>query len=278
MNIKNLIALTRLNKPIGILLTLWPALWALWISAAGTPPIKLIVIFILGAVCARSAGCVINDYIDRDIDQHIKRTRARPLAVRQVSEKQVLLVFFLLGLCSLALTLCINAMTFWLAIAAALLAMLYPFMKRITYFPQLILGIVFNSGILMAFTAIQQHIPFTAWILWLATIAWTMAYDSMYAMVDRDDDIKLNLKSTAILFGQHDRLIIGGCQGLFLILLLLVGWQLHYTLAFYSAWVVSVGISIYQQYLLRHRDRDDCLKAFITSQHIGWVMLLGIIL
>lgn len=204
--------LTRFNKPIGSYLLLWPTLWALWIAADGVPPLSLLIIFIAGVFITRSAGCVINDYADRHIDGHVKRTAERPLALGLISSKEALMLFAGLMLLAFVLVLFTNRMTIWMSFGALALASLYPFMKRHTHLPQVVLGAAFGWAIPMAFTAVDETLPLVAWLIFLAKLLWTVAYDTMYAMVDRDDDIKIGVKSTAILFGKQDKRIIGLLQ------------------------------------------------------------------
>ena len=215
--------LMRLHKPIGIFLLLWPTLWAVLIASHGSPSLSIITVFVLGTVLMRSAGCVINDYADKDFDGHVMRTRERPLVTKRVTTKQALIIFSILSLLSLALVLTLNRLTLLLAIPALLLAISYPFMKRFTNMPQLILGIAFSWGIPMAFAAINNSVPSIAWLMMLANIFWVIAYDSQYAMIDREDDLKIGVKSSAILFGRYDRLIIALLQISALIVLILIG-------------------------------------------------------
>ena len=213
--------LIRLDRPIGIFLLMWPALWALWIAGEGHPPWRVVLIFIVGVVLMRSAGCAINDYADRDFDGRVTRTRERPITAGLVSPKEALAVFLVISLLAFALVLLLNWQTVALSVVALALAVIYPFMKRYTYVPQLVLGAAFGWAVPMAFMAVTGSVPFIAWWLFGATLLWALIYDTEYAMVDREDDLKIGIKSTAILFGRHDRLIIGLLQ---LLLLALLGW------------------------------------------------------
>lgn len=269
--------LMRLDKPVGIWLTLSPALWALWIASSGVPPLRLLLTFIVGAIIVRSAGCAINDYMDRELDPHVERTRTRPLAARTLTAKRALLVFFILGIIGLLLAWSLNIFSFLIALAAALLTTIYPLMKRIMPLPQLILGIVFNAGVLIAFSAVQSHIPPVGWLLYGAVIVWTLAYDTMYAMSDRVDDLKMGVYSSAILFGAYDTRIVAALQSLFLILMCAVGALIHATIVFYFSLIVAACICLYQQNLIKNRDRLQCFRAFLTAQYVGWAVLVGLI-
>ena len=233
--------LMRMDKPIGIYLLLWPTLWALWIAAEGVPSIKNLVIFVIGVVLMRAAGCVINDYADRNFDGHVSRTQLRPLASGKVSAREALILFAVLVALSFALVLLTNAITVWLSFGALGVAALYPFMKRYTYYPQVVLGTAFSWGMPMAFTAETGELPAAAWLLLLANVIWTVAYDTYYAMADREDDLKIGVKSTAILFGDADRVIIFGLQGLALLCLLLAGGRFELGLYFYLGLLVAAA-------------------------------------
>jgi len=270
------VLLTRLNRPIGILLLLWPTLWALWIAAQGLPAIPVLVIFVAGVVLMRSAGCVINDFADRDLDPHVARTRDRPLAAGRVSVREALVLFGVLCLLAFLLVLQLNRLTILLSFCAVALAMLYPFTKRVTQLPQVILGAAFGWAIPMAFAAQTGTVPLLAWILFAATLLWAVAYDTMYAMVDREDDLRVGVKSTAILFGRYDRLIIGIVQLSVLGLLYLAGFRAGLGLFFYAGLAVALGLAIYQQLLIRDRDPARCFRAFLNNHWFGLAIFLGI--
>jgi 4-hydroxybenzoate polyprenyltransferase len=273
------IQLTRLNKPIGIYLLLWPTWWAIWIAAKGLPPLNIFIIFTLGVVIMRSAGCAINDYADRNFDGHVQRTKQRPLAAGFIQPKEAITVFAVLSLMALLLALPLNTLTLEFSVVALALAASYPFMKRFHHLPQLHLGAAFSWAIPMAFTAItNQWPPLSAWLLFCANLMWTVAYDTMYAMVDREDDLKIGVKSTAILFGQQDRLIVGILQSLTLILLISVGYMQHLNAWYYVGLGVATLLFIYQQGLIRQRIPSLCFKAFLNNHWVGFVIFLGIFL
>lgn len=270
--------LIRLDKPIGIFLLLWPTLWALWIAAKGIPDTNVLVVFVLGVILMRSAGCAINDYADRDIDPHIERTSTRPLAAGQISTTEALVIFVLLALSAFALVMTLNPLTRWMSLGGVLLAASYPFMKRYHYLPQVHLGIAFAWAIPMAFTAQTGELPPpTGWLLFIAAILWTTAYDTMYAMADREDDIKIGVKSTAILFGEADKLIIAVLQLLFLLGITLLGQVAKLGWPFYTALGVASVFALYQQFLLRLRDPQDCFRAFLNNNWLGMVLFIGIV-
>lgn len=271
------IELMRADKPIGTYLLLWPTLWALWIAADGWPTLNLIIIFSLGVFLTRSAGCVINDFADRKVDGHVKRTRNRPLPSGRITAKEAIWLFVLLMLASLVLVLFTNIETIMLAPIALILAFSYPFMKRYTHFPQVVLGMAFGWAIPMAFTATLGYVPLEGWLLYLAKIIWTVAYDTQYAMVDRDDDLKIGIKSTAVFFGEFDRLAIAGLQILTLILLYVIGVRLDYGLFFNAGLAFVAGFFIYHQWLIRHRERDPCFKAFLNNHLAELALLLALI-
>lgn len=270
------VALLRLNKPIGALLTLWPCLWALWLAHRGWPPRNLLLVMLLGALLARSTGCVINDIFDRDLDRHVARTQHRPLACHSLSVKQAMATFILLGLLSFSLTLFLNLYSLLIAAIAGILTIMYPLAKRYTYFPQVLLGIVFNMGVLISFTASVNNLPWIAWLIYIAAILWTVAYDTLYAMTDRDDDKKIGIKSTAIRFGQQDRLIIGLLQAGFLLTLGIAGLLLNLTINYLLGLLCAALLLIYQQYLIKNRDGVQCFRAFLTNAWVGAVIFLGI--
>ncbi len=272
------IQLTRLSRPIGALLLLWPALWALWIASEGLPSLHLLIVFVLGPFLARSAGCVMNDYADRHFDGHVERTRLRPLATGQVSGKEALMVAITLLLIAFLLVLSTNRLTILLSFVAIPLAVIYPYLKRHTYLPQFFLGIAFSWGIPMAFAAQTGTVPRIAWLLFIANLLWTVVFDTIYAMVDREHDLQIGIKSTAILFDDADRTIIGILQVMTLIVLLIIGNQLTLLWPYYTFLVVAAGFSIYQQYLIKDRSPDKCFQAFLNNNWFGASIFIGIAL
>jgi len=270
--------LMRVEKPIGTYLVSWPMLWALWIAGAGHPDAFIVAIFLAGAFLMRSAGCVINDYADRDIDGAVERTSGRPLATGEATTTEALVLFVLLILAAFLLVLLLNALTIQLSFAAVLLAALYPFMKRITHLPQLFLGMAFAWSIPMAFAAVTNQLPLAAWLLFIATVCWVIAYDTMYAMVDRDDDLEIGVKSTAILFGRYDRHIIVALQVSMLLLLLALGFMLNAGIFYYLGLLVALGFSLYQQRLIYHRQKQACFQAFLNNHYQGADIFLGLFL
>lgn len=270
--------LARLDRPVGILLLLWPTLWALWLAADGVPDAKVLVIFVLGVVLMRSAGCVINDYADRDVDPHVARTRTRPLASGLVAPKEALILFVALSLTAFALVLLTNALTIALSFGGAVLAATYPFMKRYTHLPQVVLGAAFAWAVPMAFAAQTGAVPKVAWLIFIATVLWTVAYDTMYAMVDRDDDMKIGVKSTAILFGDADCFVIGVLQVTALLILVMVGLHEHLGAWYYIGVVAAAGCAGYQQWLIRDRQPPACFRAFLNNQWFGLAVFLGLAL
>jgi len=272
------VQLTRMDKPIGIYLLLWPTLWALWIAAEGMPSAKNLVIFLVGVILMRAAGCVINDYADRNFDGHVSRTKARPLASGRVSAREALILFAVLIALSFALVLLTNATTVWLSFGALAVAALYPFMKRYTYYPQVVLGTAFSWGMPMAFTAETGELPAAAWLLLLANVIWTVAYDTYYAMADREDDLKIGVKSTAILFGDADRVIILGLQGLALLCLLLAGARFELGLYFYLGLAVAAACFAWQFHITRGREPQICFRAFLHNHWAGLAIFIGIVL
>lgn len=271
------IDLTRLNRPIGIYLLLWPTLCGLWLAAGGLPKPEHIVIFTLGVVLMRSAGCAINDYADRHFDGHVQRTRGRPLATGQLSARQALGAAAMLALASFGLVLLTNPLTVALSLVAILLAGSYPFMKRHTHWPQAVLGAAFAWGIPMAFTAARGEIPGGAWLLFAGVVVWTVVYDTYYAMVDRDDDLRIGVKSTAVLFGRHDRLVLGSLQLLTLALWAGVGVTFGLGGVYWLALLICAGLFLRQQWQTRHRDRDACFRAFLQNHWVGLALWLGIV-
>jgi len=272
------VKLTRLDRPIGIYLLLWPTLSALWLAAEGFPGLPMVLIFTLGVILMRSAGCVINDFADRKIDGQVKRTVARPLVSGLVSTRAALWLFFSLLLLSFGLVLLTNANTVGMSVVALLLASAYPFMKRYTYLPQVALGAAFAWAIPMAYTALAVPLSDIAWLLFSATVLWTVAYDTLYAMVDRDDDLKIGMRSTAILFGDADRLMVGLIQLLTWITWLIIGFKANLGLFWWLGLAVSAGLFVYQQWLIRTRDRTACFAAFLNNHWIGMVLFVGLAL
>lgn len=270
--------LMRVHRPIGTLLLLWPTLWALWIASAGSPDPRILLIFVVGVFVMRSAGCVINDYADRDLDPHVARTRDRPLVVGTVSASEALILFGALCAVAFALVLTLNRLTLYLALAGVGWTVVYPFMKRFVHFPQLFLGMAFSWGIPMAFAAQTGRIPGIAWWLLAANLAWVMVYDTMYAMADRKDDLAAGAKSTAILFGAWDRSIVGLCQLMTLVLLAVVGALVDANAYYYSALGVVGMLFIYQQRLIRGRAEGGCFQAFLNNAWAGAAVYSGLML
>ncbi len=268
--------LARFDRPIGILILLWPSLWALWVAGNGKPDTLVLTVICLGVIIMRAAGCVINDYADRDFDPHVERTKQRPIAAGKVSPKEALLVFVMLCLMAFGLVLLLNTLTILLSFIGAFLAASYPFMKRYTHLPQAYLGIAFGWAVPMSFAAQSNHIPAVAWVMYLAVILWSLIYDTMYAMVDKADDLKIGVKSTAILFGDYDRHIIAALQVLMLSLLVLVGQMQQLTLPYYVGLLVAGGLSVYQQTLIFHRNTTQCFKAFLNSNWFGIAVFVGL--
>jgi 4-hydroxybenzoate polyprenyltransferase len=270
--------LMRLHRPIGIFLLLWPALWALWIAGEGSPDPLVVFVFVAGVVLMRSAGCVINDYADRDFDPHVARTRERPIAAGCVKPKEALILFAVLCLLALGLVLLMNSLTIWLSLVGALLAVTYPFMKRYTHLPQVYLGAAFGWAVPMAFAAQTGEVPRVGWLLFVATILWATAYDTMYGMVDREDDLKIGVKSTAILFGDSDRLIIAIIQVVLLLALVLAGQAAGLGVYYYFGLLLATTLLVYQQYLIRERRPAACFKAFLNNNWFGAAVFGGIVL
>ncbi|WP_313824262.1 4-hydroxybenzoate octaprenyltransferase [Leclercia sp.] len=268
--------LMRTDKPIGALLLLWPTLWALWVATPGLPPLWILAVFVAGVWLMRAAGCVVNDYADRKFDGHVKRTANRPLPSGDVTEKEARALFVVLVLLSFLLVLTLNTMTILLSVAALALAWVYPFMKRYTHLPQVVLGAAFGWSIPMAFAAVSESVPLSCWLMFLANILWAVAYDTQYAMVDRDDDLKIGIKSTAILFGRQDKLIIGILQVAVLGLMVAIGYLNQLNGAFYAAVAAAGVLFIYQQKLIANREREACFKAFLNNNYVGLVLFLGL--
>jgi len=270
--------LMRLNKPIGIYLLLWPTYWALFLSAGGWPDIDLLIIFTFGVIVTRSAGCVINDYADREIDKHIDRTRDRPITTGEISPKAALLLFFVLGLVAFALVLLTNALTIKISFLAIALAVLYPFTKRWTSLPQLILGLAFAMSVPMAFSAQTGTVPASAGWIFLATVLWTLIYDTLYAMADRDEDVKIGVKSTAILFAKYDQFFITLLQILLMMVFIKIGNLFDLGTFFDISLIIILLIMIYHQLLIKKRQKMDYFKAFINNHFIGMTAFFGIFL
>jgi len=270
--------LMRVDRPIGTYLVAWPMLWSLWIAGDGHPDASLVLIFLAGAFLMRSAGCAINDFADRKVDAHVERTKARPLAAGEVSSKEALALFAVLCLMAFALVLCTNRLTVYLSFGGVALAALYPFMKRYTQWPQVFLGAAFGWSVPMAFAAQSGEVPAAAWLVFAANVCWVVAYDTMYAMVDRDDDLKIGIKSTAILFGRWDRHFIGLFQLGFLVLMLAAGAVFALAPLYYVGLGVAAGFGIYHQQLIHARQRDDCFKAFLNNNLLGGAVFVGLVL
>ena len=269
--------LARFDKPIGIFILLWPTLWAVWIAGNGHPKPLVVLVFSLGVILMRAAGCVINDYADKDFDPHVARTQNRPIAAGRVRPKEALVVFVILCLTAFALVLLLNFYTIALSFIAAFLAASYPFMKRYTHLPQAYLGIAFGFAVPMAFAAQTETIPLLAWLLYLAVILWALVYDTLYAMVDIDDDIKIGVKSTAILFGKRVREITAGLQVIILSLLIAVGLLAQLAWPYYLSLIVAACLSIYQQTLIYNFDKPNCFKAFLNNNWFGFAIFMGVI-
>ena len=272
------LALMRADRPVGTLLLLWPTLAALWLAADGAPPIGLILVFTLGTWLMRSAGCVINDIADRKIDGHVARTETRPLATGRVSTRNAVMLFLGLAAAAGCLLFFLNPLTRLLAVAGLGIAAVYPLMKRWTYLPQVVLGAAFSWGLIMAYAAIQGRLPIDAWLLFIASLTWIVAYDTMYAMVDREDDLRIGVRSTAILFGAQDRLMIALLQGVTLTALILLAEVIAARGAFQLGILAAVGFFLYQHYLIRNRERDGCFVAFTNNVWVGFSLFAGVVL
>ena len=269
--------LIRLEKPIGIYLLLWPTLWALTIAGEGSPDGWILFVFMAGVFLMRSAGCAINDYADRNIDLHVERTKNRPLTSGRMTSKEALWVFGVLCLIAFALVLSLNTFTIALSIGGVFLTASYPFMKRYHYLPQVHLGAAFGWAVPMAFAAQIETVPKQAWLLYVATVVWTTAYDTMYGMADREDDLKLGMKSTAILFGDYDRAIIGILQSLFILALVLIGIDLDFSSIYFYALLLASGFLAYEQLMIIYRVPDYCFHAFLHNHWVGAIVFFGII-
>jgi 4-hydroxybenzoate polyprenyltransferase len=270
--------LMRLDRPIGIWLLMWPCLWALWISAAGRPDERVFVIFLIGTFVMRSAGCVINDFADREFDPHVRRTASRPLARGAVSPAEALALFAVLGLIALALVIPLNRPTQTLALVGGALAVTYPFLKRFFALPQAYLGLAFSWSVPMAFAAQTGELPLVAWVLFAAGVLWTTAYDTIYAMVDREDDLVIGVRSSAILFGRADRGIVAALQIGALVLLVIAGMLSALGAWYWLGLGVAAGTALHQQYLIRHRDPGECFRAFLNNNLFGLAVFGGILL
>jgi len=270
--------LGRFDKPIGIFILLWPTLWALWVAAEGRPSFHVLLVFIFGVVLMRAAGCIINDYADREFDPHVERTRQRPIASGKVKPKEALILFCVLSLVAFLLVLTLNSMTIKLSFIGVFLAASYPFMKRYTHLPQAYLGIAFGWAVPMAFAAQIETIPLVAWLMYLSVALWALVYDTMYALVDYDDDLKIGVKSTAILFGDRFREIIAAIQVMSLGLLVWVGYLEDLTGVYYIGLIVAFCLSVYQQRLIFYRNKDNCFKAFLNNNWYGLAVFIGLVL
>ena len=273
---KQYLLLIRLNRPIGIFLLLWPTLWGLWIASEGFPNTKILVVFLFGVFLMRSAGCILNDIIDKDFDKFVARTQNRPLASDKLSSIEAFIVAISLIFIAFLLVLTTNTLTVQLSFVAIILAGTYPFLKRHTYLPQFFLGLTFGWSIPMAFAATTNSIPKIAWLLLIANILWAVVYDTIYAMIDREDDLKIGIKSTAILFDDADRFIIGLIQSLALIALIVVGQQASLNTIYYFSLIIGGCLFLYQLYLIRNRDPKKCMQAFLNNNWFGLVVFIGL--
>ena len=270
--------LMRLDRPIGILLLLWPTLVALWIAEGGFPNIDLLIIFLAGVVVMRSAGCVINDHADRHVDGAVNRTKTRPLVTGVVTAAEARMLFFMLLLCALILVMFLNITTFYWAIAGALLTIIYPLAKRFTWFPQVILGATFGWCVPIAFVASEQPVTELVWLIYFTNLIWIIMYDTLYAMVDRDDDLKVGIRSTAILFGDADRMIIGMMQAMTLAGMLIIGMTQGYGLWYQLPMLGVAGLFLYQQYLIKDREPANCFKAFLNNNYVGAIWFVAVLM
>ena len=273
---KQYLLLIRLNRPIGIFLLLWPTLWGLWIASEGFPNTKILVVFLFGVFLMRSAGCILNDIIDKDFDKFVARTQNRPLASDKLSSIEAFIVAISLIFIAFLLVLTTNTLTVQLSFVAIILAGTYPFLKRHTYLPQFFLGLTFGWSIPMAFAATTNSIPKIAWLLLIANILWTVVYDTIYAMIDREDDLKIGIKSTAILFDDADRFIIGLIQSLVLIALIIIGQQASLNTIYYFSLIIGGCLFLYQLHLIRNRDPKKCMQAFLNNNWFGLVVFIGL--
>ncbi len=278
MRVKKYIRLMRLNKPIGIFLLLWPTLWALWIASNGHPSLKNIIIFVLGVILMRSAGCVINDIADRNFDLHVERTKNRPVTTGEISVRQAKILFVALISFSFILVLFTNLHTVLISFLAVAVGVIYPFMKRFFDFPQLILGFAFSFGVPMAFTAENMPLTWITWLLMLTNILWVIMYDTQYALADYADDLKIGIKSSAILFGIYDKLIIAVLQCMVILLFIILGFCLYFSIWYFIAIFIALLLFIHQQHLIRTRNPIKCFRAFLNNHWVGLVVFLGIVL
>ncbi|MCY9873667.1 4-hydroxybenzoate octaprenyltransferase [Vibrio barjaei] len=269
--------LMRMDKPIGSLLLLWPTLWALILAAEGIPDLHVLVVFSLGVIMMRSAGCVINDFADRKVDGHVERTKFRPLPAGLVSSREAIALFLFLAIASFILVLTMNTLTIQLSFVGLFLAFIYPFMKRYTHLPQLFLGLAFSWSIPMAWAAQANELPPMVWFVFVINALWTIGYDTQYAMVDRDDDLKVGIKSTAILFGRRDKLIIGVLQFATLLMLYTLGGWYELGTSYYWSLLVVGALFVYQQWLIRQRERMPCFQAFLNNNYVGMVVTIGLL-
>lgn len=269
--------LMRTDRPIGSLLLLWPTYWALWIAARGIPDWHILIIFTIGVFSMRAAGCVINDFADRKFDGSVERTKNRPLPRGDVTEKEAKILFVVLVLVSFGLVLTLNTMTIWLSVAGLALAWVYPFVKRVSHLPQVVLGAAFGWSIPMAFAAVGESLPAECWLLFAVNIIWSVIYDTQYAMVDRNDDLKIGVKSTAILFGRFDKIIIGILQLVMILMLLWIGMMVNLSGIFYWSLLLAGALFVYQQRLMADRERDPCFQAFMNNNYIGFILFLGML-
>lgn len=268
--------LMRLHRPIGIYLVFWPAIWALWIASEGVPSVKLLAIFTLGAIFMRSAGCVINDYADRNVDGHVSRTKDRPLITGDVSAAEAIALFILLLVLSFVLVLFTNSFTVYLSLGGAALAFCYPFMKRYTHLPQVVLGAAFAWAVPMAFAAQTGELGRGVWLIYTAVVLWTVAFDTLYAMVDRKDDLKIGVKSTAILFGDQDKLFVGVLQVMTIASLVMAGKQFELGFVYYLGLAVASGLFVFQQLQIQKREPQKCFQAFLNNNYVGMAIFIGI--
>ncbi|MBN3575410.1 4-hydroxybenzoate octaprenyltransferase [Vibrio neptunius] len=269
--------LMRMDRPIGSLLLLWPTMWSLVIAAQGFPDPMILAVFVLGVFFMRSAGCVINDFADRKVDGHVKRTSQRPLPSGRVTSKEAIGLFLILAVGSFLLVLTMNLLTIQLSFVGLFLAFIYPFMKRYTHLPQLFLGLAYSWSIPMAWAAQANELPAMVWFIFVTNALWTIAYDTQYAMVDRDDDLKIGIKSTAILFGCYDKMIIGVLQLVTVGMLIILGNWYELGASYYWSLLVAGALFVFQQHLIRHRDRDLCFRAFLNNSHVGMVITIGLL-
>ncbi|MES2218171.1 MAG: 4-hydroxybenzoate octaprenyltransferase [Pseudomonadota bacterium] len=276
--LKNYCYLLRLHKPVGILLLLWPTLWALWLASDGKPDWRIVAIFVVGVIVMRSAGCVINDIADRNIDGQVARTKMRPLATGAISVPTALIIFLLLSLVGFLLVLMLNPLTIYLALVGAVLMVTYPFLKRVTHLPQVGLGLAFAWGVPMAFAAVTHNVPAEAWLLFGAAVLWPISYDTIYALVDKADDMAFGIKSTAVLFDDKSTVFIATFQVAFLLLMTYVGWVFDLNIFYYVGLLAAEGLFAYQQFLMKDGEPRACFEAFLNNQWVGLLVFLGIIM